>query len=102
MFTRFHRWQGTWPGSLWGAPRDLGGFSLGLIWAPPNTNPGTYYQLGDRPWFPEYHWHGLQVVTGNLYILTGLALLGLLLAIGLRTTRSRQGGSGGLAADVGR
>jgi alpha-1,2-mannosyltransferase len=93
---------GAWPGSLWGAPRDLGGFSLGLIWAPPNTNPGTYYQLGDRPWYPEYHWHGTQIVTGNLYILTGLALFALMLAIGLRTARSGQQGPGALAADVGR
>jgi alpha-1,2-mannosyltransferase len=63
-----------WPGSLWSEPNDLGGFSLGLIWAPPNTNPGTYYQLGDRPWFAEYHWHGLQLLTGNLYVLAGTGL----------------------------
>lgn len=80
-----------WPGSLWGEPNDLGGFSLGLIWAPPNTNPGTYYRLGDRPWFAEYHWHGLQLLSGNLYVLTGmgLLLLALLAGISLWTTRHR-------------
>jgi alpha-1,2-mannosyltransferase len=87
---------GAWPGSLWGAPQDLGGFSLGLIWAPPNTNPGTYDQLGDRPWYPEYHWHGLELVTGNLYILTGLAIFVLLLVLALRSARwSRPPGTSG-------
>jgi alpha-1,2-mannosyltransferase len=87
---------GAWPGSLWGEPQDLGAFSYGLIWAPPNTNPGTYYRLGDRPWFVEYHWHGLQLLTGNLYLLTGLALFGLLLAFAAVSWRrgSRVTGSG--------
>lgn len=78
-----------WPGSLWGEPNDLGGFSLGLIWAPPNTNPGTYYRLGDRPWFVEYHWHGLQLLSGNLYVLTGICLLALLAGISAWQTRHR-------------
>ena len=72
-----------WPGSLLGEAADLGGFSLGLIWLPPNTNPGTYYRLGDRPWYPEYHWHGADLVTGNLYVLTGLAAFLLLIAFAL-------------------
>jgi alpha-1,2-mannosyltransferase len=71
---------GAWPGSLWGEPYDLGGFSKGLIWAPPNTDPLTYFRLGDRRWFAEYHWHGLQLITGNLYVLAGMALF-LLLAV---------------------
>ena len=79
-----------WPGSLWGEPNDLGGFSLGLIWAPPNTNPGTYYRLGDRPWFAEYHWHGLELLTGNLYVLTGMGLLALLAGISLSRIRHRR------------
>jgi alpha-1,2-mannosyltransferase len=78
-----------WPGSLWGEPNDLGGFSLGLIWAPPNTNPGTYYRLGDRPWFAEYHWHGLQLLTGNLYVLTGVGLLLLLAGTSVWLARHR-------------
>jgi alpha-1,2-mannosyltransferase len=79
-----------WPGSLWGEPNDLGGFSLGLIWAPPNTSPGTYYRLGDRPWFAEYHWHGLQLLSGNLYVLTGMGLLVLLAWISVWLTRHRR------------
>ncbi len=78
-----------WPGSLWGQANDLGGFSLGLIWMPPNTNPGTYYRLGDRPWFAEYHWHGLQLLTGNLYVLAGIGLLITLVAISVWLSRHR-------------
>jgi alpha-1,2-mannosyltransferase len=72
---------GAWPGFLWGMPNDLGGFSEGLIWAPPNTSPGTFARLGDRPWYAEYHWHGIQLIVGNLYVLAGLALL--LVTVGL-------------------
>jgi alpha-1,2-mannosyltransferase len=75
---------GGWPGSLWGEPTDLGGFSLGILWQPPNTNPATYYQDGDRPWFVEYHWHGLQLITGNAFILGGLALFVFVIAAALR------------------
>jgi alpha-1,2-mannosyltransferase len=69
---------GAWPGSLWGEPTDLGPFSLGIIWQPPNTDPATYYKYGDQPWFVEYHWHGIELLTGNAFVLGGLALLALL------------------------
>jgi glycosyl transferase family 87 len=76
-----------WPGSFWGAPRDLGAFSMGLIWAPPNTNPGAYYQHGDLPSYAEYHWHGLQLLAGNLYVLTGMAIFVLALVLAFRAKR---------------
>jgi alpha-1,2-mannosyltransferase len=76
-----------WPGFLWGQPLDLGGFWMGLIWAAPNTNPGTYASLGDRPWYPEYHWHGWQLLSGNLFVLTGLALFVLAAAVAWRYAR---------------
>jgi alpha-1,2-mannosyltransferase len=85
---------GAWPGSLWGAPRDLGGFSEGFIWAPPNTNPGVYFKHGDRPRYAEYHWHGAQLIVGNLYVLTGAALLVLLLALAVRAARQPAGSPG--------
>jgi hypothetical protein len=66
---------GAWPGFLWGQPTDLGAFSEGLIWAPPNTAPGTFARLGDRPWYAEYHWQGFQLIVGNVYVLSGLVLL---------------------------
>jgi alpha-1,2-mannosyltransferase len=76
---------GAWPGSLWGEPQDLGQFSLGLLWQPPNTDPEVYYRYGDRPWFAEYHWHGIELLTGNVFLLGGLALLAVLIAAALRT-----------------
>ena len=76
---------GAWPGRLWGDPHDLGQFSLGLVWQPPNTDPEIYYRYGDRPWFAEYHWHGIELLTGNAFLLGGLALLALLIAAATRT-----------------
>jgi alpha-1,2-mannosyltransferase len=83
---------GAWPGSLWGEPNDLSPFSKGLIWAPPNTNPSIYYKLGDRPWYVEYHWHGLQLITGNLYVLTGMALFVMLLVLAAGPARAALAG----------
>ncbi len=68
----------SWPGSLWSLPAATGGYFEGLIWVPPLTNPELYVRLGDRRWYAEYHWHGPQMLTGNLYVLTGIALFALL------------------------
>jgi alpha-1,2-mannosyltransferase len=76
-------WFGAWPAHLFTSKLNLGNDSLGLLWIPRNTNPVYYQRYGDRPWFVEYHWHGLQLIAGNAYVLAGLALLGLLLAISL-------------------
>ena len=77
-------WFGAWPTSLFGVqPPNLGEDSLGLIWIPKNTNPTWYQWYGDRPWFPEYHWHGMALIVGNGYVLAGLAVFGTLLAISL-------------------
>src|SRR6201996_1488533 len=81
---------GAWPGSLWGEPTDLGHFSLGIVWQPPQTDPSTYYARGDQPWYAEYHWHGLQLLTGNCFVLGGLALLVLLAVAALRVSRSAR------------
>jgi len=68
-----------WPGSLWGVlTTGPGNFTHGLIWAGPNTPVTKYVAYGDQPWFLEYHWHGLQLLAGNAYILAGLALLAVL------------------------
>jgi alpha-1,2-mannosyltransferase len=75
---------GAWPGSLWGEPNDMGQFSLGVIWQPPSTDPEVYYRDGDRPWFAEYHWHGTELLTGNAFLLGGLALLAILVAAAIR------------------
>jgi alpha-1,2-mannosyltransferase len=73
---------GAWPGYLWHLPANTGGYFLGLIWVPPVTNPETYLAIGDKPWYHEYHWHGLQLLFGNLYVLTGMALFVALLVVG--------------------
>jgi len=93
---------GAWPGFLWGQPLDLGGFSEGLIWNPPNTNPGTFALLGDRRWYAEYHWHGLQLITGNLFVLAGLVLFVQLAVLAVTTdaARRRVGAGRTVAADA--
>ena len=76
-------WFGAWPARLFTARLNLGNDSLGLLWIPRNTDPVRYQWYGDRPWFTEYHWHGLALIAGNAYVLAGLALFGLLLALSL-------------------
>ena len=76
-------WFGAWPARLFTSKLNLGNDSLGLLWIPRNTNPVYYQWYGDQPWFTEYHWHGLALIAGNAYVLAGLALFGLLLALSL-------------------
>jgi alpha-1,2-mannosyltransferase len=72
-----------WPTYLWGETSDPGGWTWGLIWAPPNR--------GDQ----ASRWHGFQLIVGNAYVLTGLVLFALLLAIaGRALLRSRRVGPG--------
>jgi alpha-1,2-mannosyltransferase len=73
---------GAWPTWLWGETAQPLGWPWGLIWAPPT---GDNRELG---------WHGFQFIVGNAYVLTGLALFVLLLAVALATYRSSR-----LAAD---
>lgn len=81
---------GAWPGFLWGQPVDLGAFSEGFIWAPPNTPPGTFSRFGDRPSYAEYHWAGWQLVAGNLYVLAGIAALMVIAVIAVRSRKARR------------
>jgi len=58
---------GAWP-QFW----DLSQAGLtpaGLVW----YGPATYFATGDRPWYHEFHWHGLQLLAGNSFVLAGLA-----------------------------
>lgn len=80
-----------WPGGLWGVlTTGPGNFTFGLIWAGPYTPVRTYIAIGDKPWFLEYHWAGLQVLAGNAYILAGLALLAVLGFTALMSTATVQ------------
>lgn len=73
-----------WPDALWENERTLGNFSLGFIYAPPNTNPVEFARYGDQPWYVEYHWHGWQLLWGNAYVLAGVILLFIVLWLGFR------------------
>jgi alpha-1,2-mannosyltransferase len=75
----------SWP-QLW----NLGQSGLtpaGLGW----YAPGTYFATGSKPWYHEFHWHGLQLLAGNSAVLTGLACLAaLVVAAGLSLARERR------------
>lgn len=88
---------GAWPDQLLGLRSHLSPFAFGLLWGPPETDPSLYYRYGDQRWFAEYHWHGGQLVAGNAFVLGGLALLAVPLAVGIRALAAR-----GVAAAAGR
>jgi alpha-1,2-mannosyltransferase len=88
-----------WPDALFTHARNLGKFSLGLLWLQKNTNPQTFQDSGDNPHYPEYHWHGFQLIWGNAYILGGMALLLFLLVIAVRV-RNHPPASGASIPDT--
>jgi alpha-1,2-mannosyltransferase len=57
---------GAWATSLWGELTDPAGWDRGVIWGPPNGHDH------------EVAWRGLQLLVGNAYVLTGLALFAVL------------------------
>jgi alpha-1,2-mannosyltransferase len=86
-----------WPGGLWSLRTSgPGNFTHGLIWAGPNSLVKTFVAVGDKPWFLEYHWSGLQVIAGNAYVLAGLALLAILGFIALTSPARAQVSKPGL------
>jgi hypothetical protein len=52
----------------------------GLVW----YGPATYFATGDKPWYHEFHWHGLQLLAGNIFVLAGLIALAALALAALR------------------
>src|ERR1039457_769414 len=73
---------GAWP-QFWAAQAGL--TPAGLVW----YGPATYFATGDKPWYHEFHWHGLQLLAGNIFVLAGLAALAALAVTALRL-RLRQ------------
>jgi alpha-1,2-mannosyltransferase len=73
-----------WP-DFWSAKAGL--LQGGLI----GYAPATAWAYGDNPAYAEYHWHGMQLVAGNLELLAGLALFAVALAAAFRGCRSTQG-----------
>ena len=75
---------GAWP-QFW----DLAQAGLtpaGLFW----YGPATYFAKGDEPWYHEFHWHGLQLLAGNSFVLAGLVGLA---ALCVTAARARQHGT---------
>jgi alpha-1,2-mannosyltransferase len=68
---------GAWP-DFWS--RKAGLLQGGLI----NYAPASSFAHGDNPAYAEYHWHGLQLLAGNLYLLAGLGLFVVTVAIAIR------------------
>jgi len=63
-----------WP-DFWKSTAGL--LQGGLI----NYAPAAPFPSGDNPRYPEYHWHGLQLIAGNLDLLAGLGLFVVVLAV---------------------
>src|SRR5580698_548350 len=68
---------GAWP-QFWDASAGL--TPAGLVW----YSPATYFASGDKPWYHEFHWHGLQLLAGNIFVLAGLIALAALAIAALR------------------
>jgi alpha-1,2-mannosyltransferase len=69
-----------WP-DFWSAKAGL--LQGGLI----GYAPASAWAHGDNPAYAEYHWHGLQLLAGNLELLAGLALFAVLLTAAFRPAR---------------
>ena len=74
---------GAWP-QFWDAQAGL--TPAGLIW----YGPATYFATGDQPWYHEFHWHGLQLLAGNSFVLAGLAGLAALAVAAVLGARARE------------
>ena len=72
---------GAWP-DFWS--RTAGLLQGGLI----DYAPATSFAHGDNPGYAEYHWHGLQLLAGNLYLLAGLGLFVVAAAAAIRVAVS--------------
>ncbi|MGH3190536.1 MAG: glycosyltransferase 87 family protein [Streptosporangiaceae bacterium] len=72
---------GAWP-QFWNLSQ-AGLTPAGLFW----YGPATYFARGDEPWYHEFHWHGLQLLAGNLFVLAGLAALAAFAVAALRVWR---------------
>jgi alpha-1,2-mannosyltransferase len=81
----------SWPDHWFQNVMHLGNDSFGLLWLAPDTQPSAYEHLGDQPYYVEYHFHGLTLLAGNVYILTGMAVFVVMLLISLRIWTGQRG-----------
>ena len=75
---------GAWP-DFWS--RTAGLLQGGLI----NYAPASSFAHGDNPAYAEYHWHGLQLIAGNLYLLAGAGLFVVTCVAAARLARGHGG-----------
>ncbi len=75
---------GAWP-DFWS--RTAGLLQGGLI----NYAPASSFAHGDNPRYAEYHWHGLQLIAGNLYLLAGLGLFAVVCVAAFLAARDHGG-----------
>jgi alpha-1,2-mannosyltransferase len=73
-----------WP-ELWSAKAGL--LQGGLI----GYAPASAWANGDNTAYAEYHWHGPQLIAGNLELLAGLALFAVLLTAALSGSARHSG-----------
>ena len=83
VIVAFGAWPRLWPGG------NTGLLQGGLIWYAPVST----FSSGDNARYVEYHWHGLQEIAGNLYVIAGSALFVLALAAAAYTLRARRSGA---------
>ena len=80
---RLRRWPQFWNLAQSGlTPAGLGWYA-----------PGTYFATGSKPWYHEFHWHGLQLLAGNSAVLAGLACLAALVAAAAWSWPANAGGT---------
>jgi hypothetical protein len=73
----------SWP-DFWNAKAGL--LQGGLI----NYAHASSFANGDNPAYVEYHWHGLELIAGNLELLAGLGLFVVVLAVAFHLFRSNS------------
>jgi Glycosyltransferase family 87 len=79
LFLIFASWPQFWNlGQAGLTPAGLGWYA-----------PGTYFATGSKPWYHEFHWHGLQLLAGNSTVLAGLACLAALVVAAAFLARGR-------------
>ena len=74
----------SWPDHLWNSRAGL--LQGGLV----NYAPSASFPSGDNPAYQEYHWHGLDLIFGNLELLVGLGLFVVVVAVAFRLLRSAR------------